>query len=168
MSDDALQPEDASAQAVALRLLRVTDRSRAALTERLIERDIAPEVAARVVARLEASGLVDDARLAEETVSRTLARGPAGRARLAAQLAGMGVPEAVAEAALDRHFDERDALADAEALARTKLRALPPRLDDAARARRLGAALVRRGFDEETASEAVRRVLPGLASREIE
>ena len=144
-----------AAKDVAKRLLRTTDRSRAALIQRLIERDVAPDIAEAAVDDLERVGLVDDARLAEQLIASALARGPVGRDRLAAKLEGT-----IAAAALDAAFADRDPAADADAAARVHLRTLPPRLDTAARARRLAAALARRGFDADTVDTAVRTVLP--------
>jgi len=148
------------ARKIAVRLLETADRSRAALLERLIERDIAPACAEAVVSELERARLVDDERLAEETVSRTLARGPAARAGLSARLASLGVPAEIAERALDDAFDGRDPVPDAEALARQRVRTMPPTLAPEARARRLAAALARRGFDEDTVGTVVRRIVP--------
>ncbi|MEM1186408.1 MAG: RecX family transcriptional regulator [Planctomycetota bacterium] len=148
------------AKAIALRLLRVTDRSRAALIDRLVERDVAPATAEIVVEALERGRLVDDLRLARETVDRELSRGPTGRGRLEIKLASIGVPDDIAGGVLDEAFDGRDPDPDAEAFARTKLRAFPPRLDPGARARRLAAALARRGFDEDTAARVVLRLVP--------
>ena len=148
-------PDLEHAKAIALRLLRATDRSRSGLVERLVERDVAPAVAESAVHALERAGLVDDARLASELVARELSRGPTGRARLESKLRAVGVPDTIAAAALDEAYADRDPLPDAQAFARARLRAMPPRLDAAARARRLAAALSRRGFDPDTAERVV-------------
>ncbi|MEM7755924.1 MAG: regulatory protein RecX [Planctomycetota bacterium] len=160
--------EVARAKAIAMRLLRVTDRSRAALLERLIDRDISPASAEVAVDALEHANLVNDSRLAEETIARELGRGPTGRARLEAKLRSMRVPDDIARRALEAAFADRDPVPDAEACARAKLRAMPPRLDPPARARRLAGALARRGFDPSTVATVVSRLVAEADSEAVD
>jgi regulatory protein len=156
---DGAAPLDAeAAEAQAQRLLAAGERSRSELRLRLLRAGAEPEVAAQVVARLASRGWVDDARVAESLVRRSLERGYGSR-RLLADLRARGVDREEVEGAM-RQVAERQE----EAVRRAAQRLLghrPPGPLDPAEARRLAAALLRRGFSSGEVREAVRRVAQG-------
>jgi len=91
--------EPSPALEVALRALRVRDRSVAELERRLTERGFSPEERADALAALERAGLVDDARFAAAR-ARALAERGAGDALIRHALREAGVPADLAEEAL--------------------------------------------------------------------
>lgn len=151
--------EDA-AEALARRLLATRDRSRAELTRRLLRAGAPAGVAARVAAGAASRGWADDSRLADSLVRRSLERGYGGR-RLSADLRARGVDREVAAEALREAESRR-----VEALSRAAERLLGRRTAgplDAAAARRLAAALRRRGFGSAEIRDLVRHLAGGDA-----
>ena len=131
-------------------LLRSTSarpQTEAELRDRLAGRDVDTDVAERAIDRLRALGGVDDAAFAHAWVrDRGHGRG-FGRRRLQQELRRRRVPEPLIDDAL-AELAERDDLAVATDLARTRMRALPPRLQPEAIARRLQSYLQRRGYPD--------------------
>lgn len=159
MARRAGQVEDAveRAKAIALRLLGTRGRSRAEMLERLGKRGVSEAIAERVVADLERAGLMGDAALASEIAEAAERDRPAGRALVEAKLERAAVEASAREAAVERL--PTDEVAKAVALLEAEVSRVPARLDAVTRWRRLLGLLRRRGFDEETAMEAARRVL---------
>ncbi len=149
--------EDASALARARRratlLLKIKDRSESDLRSRLERAGFAPEVAAAVVGEFRRARLVDDARLARSIVDRLADHGDAA---IADKLGRAGIAGAEAREAMAGLPDEA---VRADHAARALLGRMPGGAGDARR-RRLYAALLRRGFDEGDASDAVERHVP--------
>ncbi len=94
--------DPAAARMLALRLLNRRDYARMELQERLVARGCPAELAAEVVARLEAERLVSDARFCEVYVSQHARRGQ-GPLRIAAGLRGLGIAAEHIDAALAGH-----------------------------------------------------------------
>lgn len=145
----------------ALNMLAVQSRSQRDLRRRLIQKgEPEPRVDA-AIARLVASGLLDDESYARQFArSRVLGRG-ASRRRVRDELYRKGVAGAAADEAIAEVFDEEavDEASLVEAAARKKLRSLGD-ADAVTRRRRLYAFLVRRGFDGAQIRDALARVLP--------
>ncbi len=136
-------PDDTdAAEAVAQRVLAASEKSCRELRERLQQRGFSAATAAAAVDRLAARGWADDLRLAEMLVRRGLASGH-GRVRVIAELRARGATDAAIARAIDL-------LAGREMeAARTALRRLrhgQAASADGEAARRLSAALQRRGF----------------------
>ena len=158
MSGDSV----ANAQEIALRALERTRRTRRELERRLKERGIEADAAREALNRLERVGLIDDLEYARAFLREKLARRAVGERLLRGQLVARGVGSAIA----DRVMGELAAPDEGTAATRTELdRACQAarqfarryaRLDPKTRRQRLSAALVRRGFDYETVSEALR------------
>lgn len=132
-------------------LLSRRDYARAELVERLQRKPVAPEVRDAVLARLDELDYLDDARFARGFVRARSA--DKGRWALRRELARRGVPEAVAEEALEGLDD-----AHQEAAARAVLRKHAWRFAsaDADRDRaRAAAFLARRGFPPDAARAAL-------------
>jgi regulatory protein len=136
-------PGDAAAcERAGLELLARREHSRRELERKLAARGFAPEVVAAVLADLEESGALKDARFAESFVRARAARGQ-GPERIRAELRERGVADARAEEALAAA--DVDWLATARAVRAKRFGAEPPR-DYAERARQ-ARFLQYRGFD---------------------
>lgn len=150
---------EAGARLAALRLLRVRARSSAELRERLAGRYPA-EAVDKALGALVRGGVVDDARLADGLAEALGKVRPHGREAVRERLERARLGAEMLEGALDAHApasgEGRRAVEAAMAQVR-RLSALG--LGPAAMRRRLFGVLARRGFDAETASEAVERVL---------
>jgi regulatory protein len=125
-------------------------RSRQELARYLGGKDVAPELAERVLARLGELGLVDDAAFAEWWVENRGRHRPRGAQALRQELWAKGIGRDEQAAALDG-LDE-DALALDVARAQAHRYARQPR---EVFERRLGGLLARRGFGHEAVRRAV-------------
>jgi regulatory protein len=142
------------ARALCLRLLTARARTRAELAGQLAKRGYPQEISDRVLDRLAAVGLVDDADYAEEWVrSRRAKSGKSNRA-LAAELHTKGIDNDVITAALGGMSAGAER-AQAEKLVRARLRREVLTEDDTRVSRRLAAMLARRGYRQEMAWEVV-------------
>ncbi|MEB3983258.1 recombination regulator RecX [Mycobacterium sp. 663a-19] len=142
------------ARALCLRLLTARSRTRAELSGQLSKRGYPDDVTARVLDRLAAAGLVDDADFAQHWVHSRRANVGKSKRTLAAELRTKGVDDDVITATL-AGIDagaERDR---AEQLVRARLRRETLSQDDARVSRRLVGMLARRGYDQNLACEVV-------------
>lgn len=123
------------------------------------------DVAATVLDRLTAVGLVDDKAFAAAFVSSARTHRGLGRQALAAELRRRGVQPDVVEGATSALAaqDEEDAARD---LVRRRLRSMD-RLPEQARTRRLLAMLMRRGYPAELAIRVVQELV-GAGTEEEE
>src|SRR6516165_6515797 len=145
---------DEQARALCLRLLTARSRTRAELSGQLSKRGYPDDVRERVLDRLAAVGLVDDAEFAEQWVQSRRAKAGKSKHALAAELHTKGVDNDVITAVMGG-IDagaERDR---AEQLVRAKLRRETLGEDDRRVCRRLVAMLGRRGYDQTLASDVV-------------
>jgi regulatory protein len=145
---------DELARGLCLRLLTARARTRAELAGQLAKRGYPEDVRARVLDRLAAAGLVDDADFAEQWVHSRRANVGKGKRVLAAELQTKGVDNDVITAVLGgmKPAAERGR---AEQLVRARLRRENLGDDDARVSRRLVAMLARRGFDQTMAYDVV-------------
>lgn len=155
----ALREDEAARSAE--RLLAVRPRSKGELLNRLKQRGVGEALARDTVERFEKAGIVNDEAFARLMARATLSARPAGPRLLTAKLRGLRVDAQLAQTAAAEAVQGRDLLDDATALARKKLRAMPPKLDHATRQRRLLGALARRGYDAGVVYAAVRAALGG-------
>lgn len=152
---DVAEPQrEEQAKSLCLRLLTARARSRAELADQLTSRGYPDEVSARVLDRLVAAGLIDDADFAAQWVRSRRERTGRGRAVLAAELRTKGIDEDVIAGALaDIDADaERDR---AQQLVYSKLRRETLSEDDLKVTRRLVAMLARRGYSTSMSYEVV-------------
>jgi regulatory protein len=154
---DAAPLSEAEAHGLALGWLGARDLSVAQVRQRFGRRGVDRATADRVIERLVASGVLDEARLAraaarQETVIR--GRGPA-RART--RLRSLGVPDDTAARALDQVIADVDVEALLDRALEKRLRGRPAGPLDAAATRRLVGALVRQGFDPGAVLTRLRR-----------
>lgn len=152
----------AKTHARALRLLTLRARTVHELRSSLLEKGEPPEHVEHVVARLTASGLLDDARFAEDRARAQLVGKARSRRRLEHDLAARGVPRETASAAIRRALAKAETTETdvAEQAARRKHRALA-RLPPEEQRVKLFAYLARQGHPADAARDAVRRVLGG-------
>ena len=150
---------DAHAQAVeAAReiVLRRLDRSaapRAALADLLGRKEVDPRVAAEVLDRLEAAGVIDDAAYAARLARTRFVEKGAARRAIAEELRRKGLGDRDIAAALDQ-IDSNDEDTAALALARKKLSATG-HLPWEVRRRRTEAVLGRKGYSREVTMRAI-------------
>jgi len=140
------------ARTKALQMLRVKLRSTAELRERLGAKGFASHDIETVLRELARAKVLDDAALAEADVRRMKERGPVGVRAVRAKLKRRGLD---AGGVGDDAGASRD---EVRAFAVKKLAAMPAKLSDEAKARRLFGVLARRGVDDELASEVIERL----------
>ena len=144
------------AYSAALAMLARRELSEAQLRERLARREHSPEAIDAAVARLQASGLLDDRRVAL-TAARTEAQVRSrGRLRVLQRLHALGIAPVVAAAAADEVFGAMDEEALLQAALARRLRGPGARVRDAAHFRRLHQQLVRQGFAPSAVTRALR------------
>ena len=159
-------PDPEQAMEIAVRFLGTRPRTRWELERRLRRASATDDVIAATLDHLAAMGYVDDTAFARWWAEQRDRHAPRGRRMVEAELRQHGVPrdvleelrgEELAEPALDF-----DSLPGSEAeRARTALdrhlkgRPMPP---DPKTRQRIGAFLMRRGFDPETVRTAIREV----------
>ena len=133
-----------------LRLLTARARTRAELSGQLAKRGYPDDVTGRVLDRLVAVGLVDDADFAQQWVESRRTHAGRGRRALAAELHAKGVDTDVIAAAL-AGIDAGAERSRAEELVRAKLRRERLIDDEAGVSRRLIGMLARRGYSQNLA-----------------
>ncbi|HMM29636.1 MAG TPA: RecX family transcriptional regulator [Aggregatilineaceae bacterium] len=141
----------------AVRLLARRPYSAAEIRRSLSSKEVAPGVIDEVLARLTALGYVDDAAFAQYWVENRERFRPRGARALRYELRQKGIADAIISRALDGYDGAESAYAAAQDQAR-RLRGL----DRRSFRNRLGAFLARRGFDYDTAREAVDRLVRDL------
>ncbi len=130
----------------ALFLLKFRDRSVEEMARRLGEKRFAPDVVARVLARLTELGLLNDAALARG-LTETRRRAGQGDLRVRRDLLRRGLPRDKVDAALATPSEEPSA--DRLRRILEKKRAAYARLDRATAYRRAFGALARQGFEPD-------------------
>lgn len=164
-SESTSEKREEQAHALCLRLLTVRARTRAELVGQLSKRGYPADVAATVLCRLEAVGLIDDEDFAGQWVrSRQVHAGKSKRA-LAAELRTKGVDDEVIAAAL-ADIDAGTERVRAEELVERRLRreSLGDG-DDVKVTRRLVGMLARRGYSQNMAVAVVTDALAAERQR---
>lgn len=168
--DDTRTPaaQEAQAKDVCLRLLTDRARSRAELAKKLADKGYTEEVSTRVLDRLTAVGLVDDASFAAQWVHSRHTFSGKGKRALAMELRTKGVSPELAAQALDQ-IDGEDERERATDLVRRKLRTMSldfpvdgpgGRSSERERTvRRLVSMLARRGYPQGMAFDIVKTEL---------
>lgn len=166
-ADPPADPESV-ARTICLNLLTSRARSRAELADSLARKGVEDDVAGRVLDRLAAAKLVDDAAFAEQWVSSRHRHQGLGKRALAGELHRKGVERETASTAIDE-ISRDDERARARALVERRLPSLA-RCDQAVAARRLVGMLARKGYDAGVAYAVVRDALaerpPGSSAAE--
>jgi regulatory protein len=150
--------EEVRAREKCLRWLEAHTRTRRELADRLRRLEVAPAIAARVLDRLEQTGLLNDAALAKSMAQERLRGGSVGKRRLRSELIKRGMDRETVESTLET-VGEGDEGASCLALAQRKAAAYR-RLPLEIGRRRLVGFLARRGFGLEDIYRAVDLALP--------
>ncbi|GAB2999782.1 regulatory protein RecX [Mycobacterium bourgelatii] len=136
-----------------LRLLTARARTRAELAGQLAKRGYPDDISNRVLDRLAAVGLVDDADFAEQWVQSRRVNAGKSRRALAAELHTKGVDNDIITTVLNG-IDAGAERARAEQLVRAKLKR-ESLTDETRVSRRLVGMLARRGYSQNLACEVV-------------
>lgn len=136
----------------AMRWLAQRDRSEADVRERLAKADFDTSVMDRAIDVLKKMGAIDDARHAAGVVERAMRDVPAGDALVEQALERQKVDKDAAAKALGELASEKQRVKDAAAGVVARL---APGLKLEAKWRRAMGALLRRGFEEDAAREAL-------------
>jgi regulatory protein len=147
-------PREELARALCLRLLTARARTRAELSGQLTKRGYPDDIRDRVLDRLAAAGLIDDADFAAEWVRSRRAHSGKSKRALAVELHAKGVDNDIITTALGG-LDAASERERAEQLVRAKLRREVLGEDDRRVSRRLAAMLARRGYSQMLAGEVV-------------
>ena len=135
-------------------------RSRREMEERLLRSGYRPCTVEMVLYKLEKEGLLDDADFARQWVDARSAR-RMGRGRIAQELRRKGVSARAAEDALEGRSEEEQ-LEGAIVLVEKAMTRTPSGEDPRKTAARITAMLARRGYDYDTAREAISRVMEDI------
>ncbi|WP_083471673.1 regulatory protein RecX [Kibdelosporangium phytohabitans] len=156
---DGRDPE-AYAKDVCLTLLTARPRTRAELYKALLRKEVSPEVAERVLGRLDQVGLIDDKAFAEMWVRSRHTYQGMGRKALSVELRRRGVDNdtaAEAVAAVDEDAEEERA----RLLVRKKLPSMRS-ADQQTKIRRLVGMLARKGYSQGLAYRVVKDELANV------
>lgn len=155
----ARRPDDeGAARNRALRLLERRPQSIGEITRKLRDRGYAAEAVRGAVARLKASGLLDDEKFARDMATYRLNAKPQGKRALVARLLYHGVKRDLAEVVVAETMEGKDEADLAyEAARRYAVRFRGKAMDERAR-QRLNNHLIRRGFGWNSISKALRRL----------
>lgn len=134
----------------ALRLLSYRQRSEAELRDRLMRKQVPPEIVRDTMERLRSAGLLDDQEFAQNWMENRNQRAPRSRRLAAAELRARGVTRDVVTD-VTAAIDERDAAYRAAERRARSLAALPY----VEFRQRIGGLLLRRGFNYEIVRETV-------------
>lgn len=153
-------PDAASVEAAvqrAGRWLALRPRTERELTTRLLEGGFGPDVVHAALDRLKDLRLVDDPAFAAQWIEERARRKHLSAAALGAELRAKGIDKDAVDAALqEAGVDEEAQARDLALKTLRRLGNLPLEIQ----ARRLHAALLRKGFSAESTQEAMRAVLP--------
>lgn len=145
----------------ALRLLTARSYTARSLHRKLTQKGFAPEASQAVMDRLESSGLIDDAKYAEQYARSKVLTSGASKRRVVQDLRRKGIAQPLADAALAKVFadEEVDPAKMAEKAARKKVAQMGD-LEPLVLRRRLFGFLARKGYELDDIKRAVSKVLP--------
>lgn len=147
-----------SAKDQAVKLLAAKGRTAVQLEVKLIEKGVAKAVAHSAVEELRTQGLIRDDLVAEQLVEDELSQGSA-TSLVRRKLQEAGVSEETATATLRRATGGKSEATRAKIVATETAKKLSPKLSKSVKWRRVLAALERKGFEEDVARQATRKVL---------
>jgi len=131
---------------LALQWLSLRELSARQLRQRLARRDVAGEAIDDVLARLRASGILDESRMARAAARLETAIRGRGPARARQKLKALGLADADVDQALTAALDEVDVATLLDRALEKRLRRERGDLADPATVRKVVGALVRQGF----------------------
>ena len=137
--------QDSQARRAALNLLQYRARSRRELTRRLRQKGLPNESIQRVIADLEASGLIDDEQFAQQMTRSLMHSKNLSDTAVLSKLRQAGVDRDTAQAVVEQEIDKYDERSRAERAAAQRMRHLSG-LNQSTQRHRLYGYLQRRGF----------------------
>jgi regulatory protein len=152
------EKREEQARALCLRLLTARARTRAELAGQLEKRGYPDDVSLKVLDRLAAVGLINDAGFAQQWVESRRANAGKGKRALAAELRTKGLDNEVIAAALNG-IDASAEHDRAAKLVQSRLRRENLDGDESKVARRLVGMLARRGYNESMCLDVVKTEL---------
>jgi regulatory protein len=138
----------------ALKAVAARDLTRTEIVELLVAKRHSTDIVESALAELEDLGILDDRRVAENYVRSRAAEG-ISRVMIEAALIERGIEPGLASSVLHSQLEGREEDVEALELARVRVRTSPAHLTVEVVKRRVFGYLARRGFDEETARQAV-------------
>jgi SOS response regulatory protein OraA/RecX len=145
----------AKARALALAMLARRALSSAEVVDRLQRKGISSSLAEQIARQLERDRWIDDELLARQVVESAMSRGPVASQALLDRLERRGIASSLAADVVKESLRRADPGADAAAMA-NRLARSNSKGGPQAVARRVAAALSRRGFDADAIDEALR------------
>jgi regulatory protein len=145
------------AKRIAYRALSKRAMTEQEICERLVKKGFDERTVEAAVVDLKHLRLIDDAAFARMWAEERMRRKPMGQERLDAELASKGIPEEIRNAILSETFVGIDPVAIAIEALRKKV-GIYGRFDRETALRRMTGFLLRRGFDDETATTAAKTV----------
>ncbi len=140
----------------ALRLLDYRQRSKNEISRRLAQKGYEQDVIQEVLNQLERLGLLDDEQFSKQWVRSRLLNKPMGKRGLTWELRNKGIPETFIEETL-KNIDDHD---EFEAALNAAKRKLNRKVSDVqAEKQRLASFLRRRGFNWDTISSVIEKIL---------
>jgi len=153
--EQAFQVMQAKEQAT--KILAIKGKSSSQLEAKLTEKGFNGSVAKTAVEEMKKAGLINDLAVAEAVVSVEVTRHTSVTI-VRKKLEEAGIGEEMATATIKRATKGKSESARAKALAEELADKLPAKLGKAARWRRVCQGLIRKGFDEDIARAATRKV----------
>lgn len=144
------------AHSIALQLLSRRAWSKKELATRLKKRGCEAAIAESIVDQLEIDGWLDDLAYAGACIREWIRVEPASRRWLTHKLSDKGVDQSTAALAIDEEIEKQSEQDGATKLAKIRI-SKSSSLDEETLRRRVIAAIQRRGFSSDIASEAFRR-----------
>ncbi len=148
------EAETARCEQVAGRLLAMRDHTVGELRAKLKRRKFQAEAVGSAIKKYQASGILDDARVAHDLARRLLAKKPAGRSYLVAALQKKKVERALAEKVVNLLLEDQDDTAAAVMALKQKW-PVPDQIDIESVRSKAYSYLSRRGFGYGAARAAV-------------
>ena len=154
--DSTIDRELKRARSYCLRLLSISSRTERQIVLKLEEKGYSEEASGKTMDALKGEGLVDDERFARDWTDSRQRSNPRSRKMLKKELIAKGVEADTIDKVLSEMGEETDDVKTALAAAERKLAKTAGAEKDKAKVFRY---LLGRGFDMDTAEEAVRKVL---------
>ncbi len=151
-----------AAKQKALRFLAIRPRSKREIRDYLLRKEFSEEIAERIIERLEALRMLDDAAFARMVCGDALAKKPAGSKLLRQMLIRKGVPPPLIESVLTEFSSPESEFQMAVKAAERQSERIgrsTKQLDDDHFKKKILDYLVRRGFAFDTALSATRHIL---------
>lgn len=148
-----------SLRGTAFQLLAVRDRSCHEMENSLLKRGFSQDDVRAFLVELKDRGYLDDRRLAERMAQQGVTGGKTGPVRMRYELVERGIPPHLAQAAVQKAWQDVDEQETAQDLAAKKVDSSMKSEDEMVRAKgRVGRYLLRRGFTTATVHRVIDKI----------